>query len=361
MTTYTTSEISPENILLDPNNFRYQDVEGFVYCDSERFHEEAVQNQAFLRLAKEENLPLKSSILKNGYIPIERIVVQKYSFSDDEKYVVIEGNRRLACIKWIIRDHNAGSTVPTKILDTINNLPVVIVGDMENEAFKASLMGIRHVSGIKEWGPYQRSKLVVSMRDDLNLDASEVADRLAMRTQEVNRRYRAFKAYKQMEEDEEFGEYVNSSMYQIFHQIVALPNAREWLGWNDQENIFKNYETLHQFYGLISPSNDENDNARPPKLPTFVEIRDFGEILKKPEAMQILLNPNKTLNDALAVAKLEEFSGAWVTNLAITQRSLENMGIQQVKNLSADDVNLLTKVSTLINERLNDHRSLSNK
>jgi hypothetical protein len=74
-------------------------------------------------------------------------------------------------------------------------------------------MGVRHVSGIDQWGGYQRAKLVVELRDDFKLEAGEVAERLGMSTHEVNRRYRAFKALQQMLQDEEYLDFAKPEMY----------------------------------------------------------------------------------------------------------------------------------------------------
>lgn len=144
------AELAPEELLLDPNNYRFQDIEGFVYAAEERFHEDTVQKKAYQRIRQEEGLQeLKNSIMRNGYIPVERIVVRPYIHSSN-KWVVIEGNRRLAAIRWILEDNEAGVAIESSILSSLRSLPVVKAEmDGPNEVFRASLMGIRHVSSIK--------------------------------------------------------------------------------------------------------------------------------------------------------------------------------------------------------------------
>jgi hypothetical protein len=62
-------------LLLDPNNYRYQNDPDFVFADEPRFHEEGVQDRAFRRLRGEESLvQLKNSFMTNGFIPVERLV-----------------------------------------------------------------------------------------------------------------------------------------------------------------------------------------------------------------------------------------------------------------------------------------------
>lgn len=194
-----------KTLLLDPNNYRFQDSTDFVWADETRFHEKTVPDRAYRRLRDDGLLQLKNSILTNGLLPVERLVARPYPPNPDLN-VVIEGNRRLASIRWITEDDEAGVQVPESLLAMYDELPVLVVQDIQDDpVFLEALWGVRHVSGIKEWGEYQRSKLVASLRDERNLESTDVSGRLGMTVHEVNRRYRAFKALQQMQEDEDYG------------------------------------------------------------------------------------------------------------------------------------------------------------
>ncbi len=350
---------SPQQLLLDPNNYRFHDIEGFVYAAEERFHEESVQKKAYQRIRQEEGLQeLKNSIMRNGYIPVERIVIRPYVHSPD-KWVVIEGNRRLAAIKWILEDHEAGVAIDSYVLSSLHYLPVVEAEqDGPDEVFRASLMGIRHVSSIKQWGGYQRAKLVATMRDELKLEASEVADRVGMSTQEVNRRYRAFKALQQMQEDDDYGGYVKPSMYPLFHEAVSLPIVRTWLGWNEENNMFTDLENLPLFYDLLTPTEKDEGGTVDPKITSFSQVRELRFILNKPEPKRLLLEPTRSFQDAVNASKQEELSRLWAAEVSAAIRALETMGIRELKSLSQEDVELLKKLAQVVNERLQDHQSL---
>jgi len=63
----------PKDLLIDPNNYRFQDIDGFVYAAEERFHEETVQKKAYQRIREEESLQeLKNSIMRKGAAPLGR-------------------------------------------------------------------------------------------------------------------------------------------------------------------------------------------------------------------------------------------------------------------------------------------------
>jgi hypothetical protein len=356
-----TDSLSPNDLLLDPNNNRFQDIEDFVYVEPTRFHEEGAQKRAFERLKREESLvALKNSILRNGFIPIERIVVRPYKTPKGDKWLVIEGNRRLAAVKWILDDNEAGVKTDAEVLKSIEKLPVVIAEEKgPDEVFRMSLMGIRHVSGIRVWGGYQRAKLVAQMRDDLNVEPGETAERLGLSTHEVNRRYRAFKALQQMQEDDDFSGFAKPSMYPIFHEAVSNTAVRTWLDWDDDRNQFKNEANLRVFYGLITPAEgDDDEQPSEPKIKSYSQVRELRAILSKPETLKILTDPKRPFEDALALAKSEEMFGHWQTEVLEALHSIEAMSVQEVKTLSEDNCKLLLKLIEVAKERIQDHQSL---
>lgn len=351
--------LAPEKLLLDPNNFRFHDLDGFLLKSETRFHESTVQQAAYDRIREDEALhQLKNSIIRNTYIPIERIVVRPYEHAKDNFFVVIEGNRRIAAIKWILQDHDAGVSIDQDVLDSIAPVPVIIVEEeVPDEVFRASLMGIRHVSGIKQWGGYQRAKLVATMRDDLDLDTSEVADRLAMTAHEVNRRYRAFKALQQMQNDEEYGGFATPSMYPLFHEAVALPTVREWLHWDEQKSIFVDPAP---FYQLLSPTENEEEEEEPvePKIKTYSEVRQLRSILANEDAKRVLQDPSRSLIDALTIAHQHEMSHSWRTIVQDAVAALQSMNIHELKSMTPEHQELLKKLSDLAEERLSDYNAL---
>ena len=358
MSTLTTKSVAHNDLLLDPNNLRFQDSSGFLLAAENRFHETGVQDQAYKRLRNKENLvDLKRSIIWNGYIPVEPIVARPYPHLD-HKYVVIEGNRRIAAVRWILEDHAAGVEIAPEVLATLKTLPTVVAEEAgTDEVFRASLMGIRHVSGINEWGGYQRASLIVMMRVKLELEPSNVADRLGLSTHEVNRRYRAFRALSQLKDNEEFGEHAKAGMYPLFHEAVSLPVVRNWLKWNEEDGVFEG-DDIEDFYDLITPSIDDGGNRVEPKLLGYSHVRELRKILVKPEAKAILLDPHKSLQDAINVAHQDDLARSWMSAVSAAVSALERMGIRDVKTLTSDDAAVLEKLRDLAMERLDDRAAL---
>ena len=360
MPNFDQTYLSIEQLILDPNNFRFHDDPDFVTASERRFHEEAIQSRIKRQLRDDGLLELKNSILTNGFMPVEPLVVRNYPYLENS-YLVIEGNRRVAALKWIQTDIvEGGIEVDESITVMLSQLPVVIVShDEDDPAFYEALMGVRHVSGIKPWGGYQRAKLVYRLKDERNLESSEIADRLGMSTQEVNRRYRAYKVLNQMQDDEEFGEYAKPNMYALFYETVANPIIREWLGWDQTQSIFTNEEECRLFYDLITPNDPEEIGYSEPKLRTFSDIRELRYILPNEEAKEALLDPRRPFFDAVGIAKEEQISKAWTTKIRSAIKALEQIGYLELKNLNNEQVELLTQLENTAHAIISDHQKLT--
>jgi hypothetical protein len=355
---YQEDKLPVDRILLDPNNFRFQDTKDFVNADSSRFHEKSVQDKAYRRLRDSGNLvQLKASIVRNGFIPVERIVVRQYG-ADTGKFVVVEGNRRIAALRWIAEDDAAGVNIPENVRATLNAVPVIIVegeGGLEHRA----LMGVRHVSGISQWGGYQRAKLVVELRDVFSLDSSEVAERLAMSVQEVNRRYRAFRALQQMRDNEEFGAYAEPQMYPLFHEAVSLPGVREWLGWDDSTTRFSNDAECEHFYSLLVPQESEDGGEREAKITTYHEVRQLREILGNTEAKLVLHDPGRSFLEAVTIANREQLSKSWLAQVAAAIEALKRVSVLELISWSAEDRAEIEKLIATATELLRNYEKLN--
>ena len=331
-------KLSPNQLLLDPNNYRFFDIAGYkTVGQKSRYPENGVQDRALTLLQTTESFELsalRNSILSNGFVPFEQIIVEKYEKSIDPPiYLVIEGNRRVAAVKTLLRDHNAGAIdiEPSKLL-TLQNLPVIEIKGTEEvrRGYQKTLMAIRHVAGIREWGPYQQARLVVEMFDTEEHAFGPVAQRIGISAKEVARRYRASKALQQMEDDDEFGEYAAPRLYSFFHEAVSQPKVREWLAFSDQTYRAEHQEAKRVFYELLSPRNIDGASF-PPKLQNANrQVRQLKEIVDKKVPLKVLSDPERSFDDAVRAAEeeiVEDETGILEHSLAIALHSLRQPSI----------------------------------
>ncbi|MFJ6729572.1 ParB N-terminal domain-containing protein [Streptomyces sp. NPDC091281] len=345
-----------DQLLLDPNNYRFQDDPTFQFAQATRFHEAMVQRKTFERIRGEGINDLKASIRHNGFLTFERIIVRPYGRGD--LFVVIEGNRRVAALRSLKEDHEAGIEVPQGVVTVFQELPVSCV-ESDDSALHLSLMGIRHVSGVRQWGSYQSSKLVSELHDEHDLEFSEIGARLGMSTREVTRRFRAFKALRQMEEDEEFSEYCERRMYPMFHEAVSQPMIRQWLQWDESSSEFKDETNLRHFYELIASIQNDEGLETKAKITTANEVRELKTIIGSPEARLVLTDPNRSFAEALAVAKTEELQHAWTTQVAEANKALAGIPALELRRLEPEHLAVLETLSQTLQDVLDTYRRLA--
>lgn len=117
---------------------------------------------AILKLFYEDYVldELASSYVANGFFPTEQLIAL-------EDGTVLEGNRRLAGLKFLLHDEDAiEADLPEyetdegfslKKREALRSVPVLIVKD--REAVWAYL-GYRHISGPKEWSPAAKARYI---------------------------------------------------------------------------------------------------------------------------------------------------------------------------------------------------------
>ena len=337
---FSKHDVSPKQLLLDPNNYRFHDLVGYKRVSQrDRYAEPGVQERALQLLQTTESFELaalKDSILTNGFVPIEQIVVEKFAerTTDDglPLYLVIEGNRRVASVKLLLQDQAAGAAdIAAIVLESLQKLPVVeIIGsNEERENYRHTLMAIRHISGIREWGPYQQAKLVVELYDSEHA-FGPVAQRIGISAREVARRYRASKALQQMEEDDEFGEYAAPRLYSFFHEAVSQPKVREWLKFSDETYKAEDAEARRAFYELLSPRTID-DETLPAKLQNANrQVRQLKDIVDKKVPLKVLIDPEKSFDDAVKAAEdetVQDETGVLEHSLGVALQALREPSI----------------------------------
>jgi hypothetical protein len=91
------------NLYLDPNNYRFIDAEAYTKVDEEALLDPEVQRRttALIIGDKQDSIrDLLDSLQKNGWLPVDQIQVRKLGKG---KYLVVEGNRRVATLKFLER------------------------------------------------------------------------------------------------------------------------------------------------------------------------------------------------------------------------------------------------------------------
>jgi hypothetical protein len=339
---FTAEELPVTRLLLDPNNYRFWDHRRFKRKVSNRFHEQKVQTATLENLEQNYQLDeLKNSILVNGYVPMERIIVTPYPHSAT-KYVVIEGNRRVAALKSLIKDADEGViALSAAQRDSLLKIPCAVLKSKGKDLRHAErvIMGIRHIAGPKEWGAYQQALLVAELKDDEALEFKEIGSMLGISFVEAARRYRAISALQYMEKDDLFGSSAQPDFYRLFHEMVSSPEIRDKFGWSQEANTFEDREAARQFFELISGSGSGD-----PKLKTYGDVRRLKIIVSNALAFESLLDPEQTFVEALRIAEENKVTTTPTAILSDAMRAISKIGVGQAKGLSKPDLALIDEI-----------------
>ena len=220
------------------------------------------------------------------------------------------------------------------------------------------LPGLRHVSGIKEWGPYQKARMVFELRGT-GSTSQEVAQSLGLSTREANLLWRAYLALEQMKADEEYGEHAEASLYSYFQEVFKRPNVKDWLGWSDEEGKFTKTAELRMFYGWIHGTEGEGgEEAIAPKLPESKSVRELGRIIEDPQAFTVFKTPDGTLTRALARVEVDR-EQEFIPAVAACESTLKVLSPDRIRKMTEEEVKRLEKLSERISQLLTDRALLT--
>lgn len=344
--------VNLNDILLDPNNPRFAELGEVVEVPEARFAELGVQREALERMkaGKFDVAELRDTIKTLGFLPMDRIVVRpwKGGKSGVNKFIVVEGNRRIAALKWLIDLNESGKeTLSPEQIRNFTEIEALLLDDVRApETVKWILPGLRHVSGIKEWGAYQKARTVHMLRES-GSSPQEAAQSLGLSTRAANQLWRSFLALDQMGADEDFSEHVDPKLYSYFEEVFKRPNVKDWLGWSDAERRFTNQANLREFYGwMLGESNDEGELGEP-KLPEAKSVRELGLIIDDISAMAVFRSAGGSLTRALARYEAEHPED-WKPIIKQAEIVLGALSPDTLRALNEDDLGQISNLKQRI-------------
>jgi len=287
-------------LYLDPNNPRFMGVESKNVTLENRFTNKKVQERALKHMQNYGLNDLKANIEEVGFLPIDKMVFAEIAGLPDE-YYCLEGNRRLACLRLIMQDCEAGEIdLRNDVIDSIATIEIYVLKEKDRaDRAKNIIQGVRHMSGVKDWRPYQKAKLIDELIKD-GKPLGEIAKMFGTNTQTVKRYFRGFCAFEQFRDDDTYGEFWHPELFRMFDDVIRRPRLRdEWLGWDEEKKQFGNTTDLEYFYSWIIP----NSGTRERKIPGANYIKDLDVIVNNPQALDYLKNEGTTLTSALSIAR----------------------------------------------------------
>ena len=169
--------IALDKIYLDPNNPRFTSLKWNDVSD-EHIADDGIQKITRRKLEEEFSIyKLVDNIQLNGFLSIDRVIVKRFS---EDKYVVLEGNRRICAAKVIMEMYEKNNdTISEEVIDSLKEIKCLVYTGTEEQPSWV-FQGLRHIIGIQEWPAYNKARLLVQLMEEDNLSLTDVGKKLVL-------------------------------------------------------------------------------------------------------------------------------------------------------------------------------------
>lgn len=302
-----------DRLLLDPNNYRFIDKAEYRFIPDEELSDPRIQQrtQNFLQGNKNSNISdLISSLKSNGFLDIDQIQVKAVA----DKYLVLEGNRRVATLKYLYDEYRKGNDVGALSESDFKSINLVEIVD-EDPAQHLITMGLHHISGKKRWSAVNEAQLIQDLINKHGKDEAEICNSLGISTNALRRSNRTL-ALIQDYKSSDYGDQFISSMYSIFEAVISNPTMKNWVGWDDDRLIADNKINIERFYTWISTTeetdweNERQDTTlKEPIITQYRQVKEVASFVKDEKALIHMeesrsITEGYTASDAIGEAKL---------------------------------------------------------
>lgn len=284
------------SLYLDPNNYRFIDHDDYQRVDDASLLNEEIQRRTSrLILGKnaEQVADLVASFTQNGWLDVEPIHVRGLA---DHKYLVVEGNRRVATLKHL-RSLWRDSTGRLDNLDpAVFQAVPCIRYEATDEVQQLVVMGLHHISGKRRWPAINQARLMKRLRDEFKLDPNVICRSLGVSRREFNLSLRTLalsEAYRGSDYEDQF----SSDMFNLFREVIKAPSLRTWLRWDHNTERAHSAPNLERLFSWLSrePDSDSEDDSsdaasflQEPVIRTGGQIRELAKIIEDPDAVKRL-------------------------------------------------------------------------
>ena len=184
------------------------------------------------------------SIHASGFFVHEPLIV----VHEDDKDVVIEGNRRLAAVKLLSEPELASSlkiSLPTVTLEErekLRRLPVLV--DTRENAWQ--YLGFKHINGPAKWSSYGKSQYIADVHAMYNIPLEDIARQIGD---------------------------THRTVLRLFRGLMVIEQAERMKVFNREDRYYKNLYFSHLYTGLgydgistflgLNPETDESQEPVP--------------------------------------------------------------------------------------------------
>lgn len=237
------------------------------------------------------------SIAVNGYFSGEPLFV--VPAKETGKYIVVEGNRRLAAVRILLKDDLRREIKATELdenileenLQTLELLPVVKYNTRE-ELWK--YLGFRHINGPKPWDAFSKAQYIAQVHDEYGVPLDEIAKMIGDQHSTVKRLYRGYEALVQAEQQTSFNRedrFRNKFYFSHLYTALDQPQFLDFLGMERDESLVKNpvpKSHLSQLEELLTWLYGNRDRGLEPIITRQnPDLNTLREVIGKQESLTV--------------------------------------------------------------------------
>lgn len=301
-------KISLEKIFLDRENPRL--VEFGITAKSK---EEEVISILWNEMAVDE---LMYSIVSNKFWEYEPLILLK----NKDKFIAVEGNRRLAAVKLIHGiDKKDSIRIPSHIqekitkdlLEQTQTLPAILIDDRE-QAWRH--IGFKHVNGPAKWGSFAKAKYISQVHNDFGISIDDIAYQIGDTNKTAQKLYQGLMVLEQAkavkvynyEEDHQTPRIYFSHLYTGLQRegIKAYLNIKDAETEDESPVPEEKHEELGQLLKWLFGS--KKDNFDPIIKSQNPDLKYLDQVLQNKEATIALNSGEVSLSMAHELSRPAE-------------------------------------------------------
>lgn len=258
----------------------------------------AIKQSKILSLMKGWTLDeLAVSFIESGFWPQEALIIVREEIYGKEQLVVVEGNRRLAALKFLKsavdgevvdrkwRDLIDGQNIPSSLFSAVPYIEAQSRDDVD------AFLGFRHVTGIKEWKPAEKAQYIAKLIEERSMSYRDVMRKIGSKVPTVRQNYISYRLLLQMENQENISISHVEDKFSVLFLSLRTEGVRKYLDIDIQAEpgqakrpVPKDHlENLENFARWMFGTE-----TRSPVVKDSRQVDDFGRILESSKAVEYL-------------------------------------------------------------------------
>lgn len=347
--------VTPDQLYLDPFNPRIlMDCNWTIDIDDSNICDDSVQESIINIITKNQHhvTSLIDSILSKGFISQGNSIIAKQY--DNEKYVVIEGNRRTTAIKHI----RSKDSISSDVISTISTLKIKKFDYIENDKYTSEqiidiILGEIHIDGPVSWGAMEKAHYIyksyvrelgnIHKTDKFRYEsdvAKSICSYFNFKVKDVMKNLMIYRLYDQIRKS---GYDIKPEKYSLIEIVINNSDIRQnFFEMNPSYQFSENGIELFNLLCIDMHCIVKN----PSDLQKVVKI-----YCKKPELMDPILDTDMSIDEAYDILNSDLNDNKLCSQLyeLVDRIRRLNIGLYQSTD---EEVDLIEQTLDLVNNKL---------